>query len=800
MTTLRDQLQATLGSSYFIDRELGGGGMARVFVARDEVLGRDVVVKVVAPEHAEGVSAERFAREVKLAARLQQANIVPVLAAGMSGGLPYYTMPFVRGESLRGRLADGAPLSISDSIGILRDVARALAFAHDEHVVHRDIKPENILLSGGAAVVTDFGIAKAIVDSRTHEGATATGLTQLGTSLGTPAYMAPEQALGDPNTDHRADIYAWGVVGWELLVGSHPFAEKTTAHAIVAAHIAEPPPSLAARRPDAPRSLAALIMRCLEKDPEQRPSSAAELLDVIDALHGQPEAPLPAAIAPRRQWYGRAMLAGGLLAALAAAAILALELRNGGGVVATKSLAVMPFTAVGADTSNTYLAEGIADEVTNTLAQVPGLRLAGRTSAARLAARNATPREVGATLQVANVLDGTVRREGGQIHVTVELANAADGMVIWQDSFDKPATDIFSVQGEIARAIAARLQVTLSGAGSGSLASSGTRDAAAYDLYLKGMYLYRRRGPAIEDAIAAFQQATERDSTFARAWAAFSNALTVSPSYLSVHPGDVLPRARAAAERAVSLNPALADGHLALGYVLAEQFDWAAADSELRRAVELDPNSAEARYRLAYSLFNQGRIIDAIPELRRGVANDPLYFMTSAYLGWAEVQNGQPAEGIADLRRSVALEPRSVSALSLMASSYDRLGERDSARSYAYRIVGVTSEPTRLGVAAFILARNGGRAAADTLLRRLEATPRTQWGHWTGLLHAYLGVGDTARAVEALEGAAAGDGDGLPNYMIRLKGSLASNPRVLTAIRRYNLDPSRFVSATEKRP
>ena len=241
MIDLRDQLQSTLGTAFSISRELGGGGMSRVFVARDEALGRDVVVKVIAPENAEGLSAERFAREVKLAARLQQANIVPVLSAGTSGNLPYYTMPFVRGESLRARIATGVPLSIAEAVSILRDVARALAYAHAEGVVHRDIKPENILLSGGAAVVTDFGIAKAMDASRTQESGGVTGITRAGMSLGTPAYMSPEQALGDPDTDARADIYAWGVVAWELLGGAHPFAGKTTTQALIAAHVAEAP-------------------------------------------------------------------------------------------------------------------------------------------------------------------------------------------------------------------------------------------------------------------------------------------------------------------------------------------------------------------------------------------------------------------------------------------------------------------------------------------------------------------------------------------------------------------------------
>ncbi len=223
---LRAQLQTALGDAYTIERELGGGGMSRVFLATETGLTRSVVVKILTPELAAEVSAERFAREVKLAARLQQANIVPLLSAGQANGLPWYSMPYVRGESLRAKLSSGQPVPITDALHILRDVARALAFAHGEGVAHRDIKPENILLSGGAAVVTDFGIAKALTTSRTQESAGSSTITQMGASIGTPAYMAPEQVAGDPNVDHRADIYAWGVVAWELLGGKHPFAGK----------------------------------------------------------------------------------------------------------------------------------------------------------------------------------------------------------------------------------------------------------------------------------------------------------------------------------------------------------------------------------------------------------------------------------------------------------------------------------------------------------------------------------------------------------------------------------------------
>lgn len=788
-TRLRDQLQATLGNSYVIDRELGGGGMARVFVARDETLGRDVVIKVIAPENAEGLSAERFEREVKLAARLQQANIVPVLSAGTSGTLPYYTMPFVRGESLRARLATGVPLSIPEAVSILRDVARALAYAHAEGVVHRDIKPDNILLSGGAAVVTDFGIAKAIVVSRTQTNGLATGLTQAGTSLGTPAYMAPEQALGDPGADYRADIYAWGVVAWELLGGAHPYAGRSTVQALIAAHIAEPPPSLAARRPEVPAALDTLVMRCLEKAPANRPSSASELLAAVESVNTSREVIAQLSHRDRRRVV-MAVAAAAVVVAIAAG-VIAWRVRPGAPSIAPdKSLAVLPFAATNGDTANTYLAEGIADEVTNTLEQVPGLRLAGRISSARLAAKNATAQEIGGALNVGTVLDGTVRREGDRISVTTELLKTSDGTVLWQDSYNRAAKDIFVVQDEIARAIAGQLQVTLSDPGTGSLAASGTRDATAYDFYLKGMYLYRRRGAGIADAVSLLDQATARDTTFARAWAALANALTVSPSYLDVRAGSVLPRARAAAERAARLDPNLSDAYNALGYVDAESFNWPAADSELTRAITLDPHAAEPRYRLGYSLMNQGRPGDALPVLRQAAANDPLYFLPADYLGWAEIDMGRTSEGIADMRRALALEPNSITTLCLLAEAYSAAGSGDSARAYARKIIATSSQPARIGVAAQQLAQNGDRSGAEALARKLEALPEKTWTRWTGLMLAYDGLGDTTRTVSAMEHAAAGDGDELPTYLPRM--TVPSGPRVAAVLHRYNLDPARF--------
>jgi hypothetical protein len=320
---LRDQLQQTLGSTYVLERELGGGGMSRVFVANETRLNRKVVIKVLSPELAAGVNVDRFEREIQLAASLQQANIVPIISAGDTKGYPYYTMPFVEGKSLRARLNEEGALPISTVVGVLRDVARALAYSHERSIVHRDIKPDNVLLSGGTAVVTDFGIAKAISAARTDQESGT--LTQLGTSLGTPAYMSPEQAAGDPLVDHRADIYSLGCMAYELLTGKPPFADRAPAR-MLAAHISETPVQVAALRPDVPPALEQLVMRCLEKDPATRPQSGSEVVQALEGIVSGTNAMASVALgAPRSLGRALATYAGVAIAValVARAAVIA---------------------------------------------------------------------------------------------------------------------------------------------------------------------------------------------------------------------------------------------------------------------------------------------------------------------------------------------------------------------------------------------------------------------------------------------------------------------------------------------
>ena len=648
---LHQDLQHSLGTAYTLERELGGGGMARVFVAREEQLGRDVVVKVLPPAFIEGLSAERFAREIKLAAQLQEPHIVPVLTAGTTGGgLPFYTMPFVRGESLRARMQEpGVPLL--EAISILRDIAKALSYAHAAGVVHRDIKPENVLLSSGTAVVTDFGIAKAMSASRTQ--APGGTLTQIGTSLGTPAYMAPEQAAGD-DVDARADLYAWGVIAYELLANRHPFAGKTTAQQLIAAHIAETPTPLVSIASPLPLDLARCVMRTLEKDPARRPASASELLEALDSS------------APTRPGWRRAIAV--TVAAVAVLSAMGLWLtrsnsRRAAGAAGPGSfstLAVLPFVNLGADARDEYFSDGMTDELAHALATLPGVRLAGRSSAYAYKGRNEPASKIGRALGVTGVIQGTVQRAGNRIRLRAELVDAADDKVRWSDSFERSAGDILALQDSLTAAIVAAIGPALAGAPASAVSSRsrGTSDAEAYDLYMRGQYLWRRRG--IENLLTAadlFRRAVTRDPRFARGQSGLALVLGILPFYVAANPDSLARLALASADRAVALDSMLAEAHVARGRALHDLLRLSEARVEYTRALALEPRNASALQWLGELEYNAGRFDSAIAIVRRAEVLDPGSGIPPWLLARQLLGVGRIADAVAQGKRARDLDP-----------------------------------------------------------------------------------------------------------------------------------------------
>jgi eukaryotic-like serine/threonine-protein kinase len=444
---LQRRLQQHLAPGYSIEHEMGGGGMSRVFMAQDHSLNRKVVIKVLPQSLAATVSVDRFRREIMLAAKLQHPHIVPVLAAGELGELPYFVMPFIEGESLRPRIQRG-PLSVRETVGIMRDIARALSFAHRLGIVHRDIKPDNVLLSAGSAVVTDFGVAKAIADARNpnHVPAGST-ITSIGVSLGTPQYMAPEQAAADPSTDHRADLYALGVVGYEMLAGVPPFHGRS-AHELLRAQMTELPQPLSSRRYDVPVALAQLIMQCLEKSPDARPRTAADMVRVLEsseAVSGEFSA--PDSVGKRRASRQRFMAAGGLVAALLAGG---LWMSSRGSTAANSpaggnALEMFWIESIG-DTRDSALARTLTSDLSNALGGIQGLRLMAPVDPLAL-----VPADTSRQSPVMR-MTGTVQRENDRVRVNLRLSKIANDSTLWTGRFDGRRTDLLALEDDIATA------------------------------------------------------------------------------------------------------------------------------------------------------------------------------------------------------------------------------------------------------------------------------------------------------------------------------------------------------------
>ncbi len=644
---LIDDIRAALGSAYSIERELGGGGMSRVFVGEEVAFGRKVAVKVLAPELAAGVSAERFQREIKLAGQLQHPNIVPVITTGVAAGLPYYTMPFVDGLSLRQRLERHAGVPIVEAVAVLKDVARALAYAHDRGVVHRDIKPENVLLADEAAVVTDFGIAKAISVARTD--APGGTLTQAGTSLGTPAYMAPEQIAADPLVDHRADIYSFGCVAYELLTGAPPFAHKSPQQ-LFAAHLMEKPAPLKASRPDCPDDIAALVMKCLEKEPADRPDSARQILRTLESAGtgSQPSA--------RNPKNGKQLVIAAIFGIAMVAGIAAYAARRPSGPD-IHSLAVLPFENIGNDTANVYFAEGMSDEITTELARVPGLTLASRNSVAKF--RGADPKQVGEALDVGGVIDGTVRRSGDRLRLTAQLTDATSGKLLWTETYEQKVQDVFAVQDSITKAIVNQLKLELgesSRLASGTVNVQGTTNLEAYDLYLRGRYLLSRRGIQLYKALDLFEEATRKDPGFARAYAGYAMAASVLPQYTNAPADSITPIGLRFGRKAIELDPNLADAYLGVANMLQLDFKWEESLAAFKHALEIEPTNAAAHQWLGDVYWLMGRARASLAELRKAAALDPSSPVIRIDLTAALSYAGHFDEALREMRRTYELD------------------------------------------------------------------------------------------------------------------------------------------------
>jgi serine/threonine protein kinase/tetratricopeptide (TPR) repeat protein len=639
VSELLNQIQQVLGDRYIIEREIGRGGMAFVFLARDRRYERQVAVKVLDPDIATAVGAERFLREIRITAQLQHPHVISLIDSGEARNLLYAVMPFVEGESLRDKLMTTGRLQPTEAVTIAWEVADALDYAHRRGVVHRDIKPENILVSNGHALVADFGIARAI---GLAGGATLTGV---GFPIGTAAYMSPEQATAASPVDGRSDIYSLGCVLYEMLAGRMAFTGPSL-KSVLTQQLTTDPPLDHISRPDIPQALVAIVRRALMKNPEDRYQTAGELAaDLRGVLSDLPRlsTPVPrpsgASLEPdsgRRflSSAGRWIVPAAVLAIVLLGIMLAYRRHEEGPAASrptgpyTASVAVLPFTNLGGDPRNDYFSEGITDEIISQLAQVESLKVISRTSVLALKGSQLTLPQIADTLGVRHIVEGSVRRQGNRVRVSAELIEAASDAHLWAGTYEGDLADSFRVQEEIARKVSGQLLSSIRGVRPMARRAM-PRQSAAFDALLLGRHMLERRTPeALQGAAAAFRDAIRADSAYAPAYAGLSQAHVLHVVY--GFPGGLnayvaVARALALADRAVELDPALAEAYLARSDALLISL---APDAEvlqsLREARQLTPGSVEVYLSVAHALEHMGRWEAAVQQAQRAITLDPL--------------------------------------------------------------------------------------------------------------------------------------------------------------------------------
>ena len=725
-STQGDRLGAALAERYRIERELGQGGMATVYLAEDLKHRRKVAIKVLLPELGAVVGAERFLREIETTANLRHPHILPLYDSGSAGEFLYYVMPLVEGESLRDRLDREKQLPIADALRIAHEVADALSYAHARGVVHRDIKPENVLLEGGHAVVADFGIARAF------SAAGGERITQTGMSVGTPLYMSPEQALGDAEIDGRSDLYSLACVLYEMLGGQPPFTGPT-AESIVRQRLVADAPPITNLRPAVPAAVADALQRALARNPADRFNPVAQFSAAIESTSTPSSIPSrsadvpPGAGAPPAS-IGRSRvlwISAALVVVLAVALGLAYQRRTSGAIADKASVAVLPFEDLSQERTSAYFGDGIAETLISNLSSVPGLDVAARTSAFSFRGKNVDAREIGRQLGVATVLEGSVQRAGDRLRISAQLVKASTGTNLWSQTFDRNAADIFAVQDEVARAVVTALKGRLLAGETRLATSEPTHDREAYDLYLQGRFFWNKRAvPDLEKAIGLFEQALQRDSSFALAEAGLADAYIALAFYSNAATLPTLAKARSAAERALALNPNLGEAQSALAYLTFLEWKLPAADAAFQRAIALNPGYATAHKWYADLLLTDGRPAESMRELLRAKELDPLAAINMANIGnwyWMQQANGDSA--LIWMDRALTLDPNNPLALENSSSIYFSRG--DSGRFFkAHERLDVSS--SRAGAPVAELRRAWASGGKNAVLRAQLASPRSQ--------------------------------------------------------------------------
>jgi serine/threonine-protein kinase len=673
-----ERLRTALAARYAVERELGRGGMATVYLADDLKHGRKVAIKVLRPELSSTLGPDRFTREIQVAAALNHPHILPLYDSGELDQLLYYVMPYVRGESLRQKLGRETQLPIDEAIGIVRQVASALDYAHVHGLIHRDIKPENILLHEGEAMVTDFGIALAA------GAAPSDRLTGTGLMLGTPAYMSPEQAAGERTLGAASDVYSLGCVLYEMLAGEPPYT-GATAQAVIAKRFTDSVPAVRGLRPTVPVAVEQALMKALARVPADRFASAGAFADALTTrAGGQPRSP---------------------------------------SIAELPSVAVLPFLNLSPEPENEFFADGITEDVIAQLSKIRSLKVISRTSVMPFKNRERSLREIGVRLQVATLLEGSVRRAGDRVRIVAQLIDAATDQHLWAETYDRQLTDIFAIQTDVALHIAAALRAELSHDERTRIRREPTRDLHAYQLYLQGRHCYSRyTEESIRRGIEYFEQAIAEDPAYALAHAGVALAyaeLAAGQGGGALRPEVAFHRAKEAVTKALALDNGLGEAHSVSALLrLVHDFDWAGAEEEFKLALELSPGGADVydhygwlcsalerydeaiamvtraqeldplmhRADVATALLRAGRYEEALRAALRCIDFEPEYARGRSTLGWAFVKSGRVDEGLAELEKSVTLAPDNTLYLAQLGEAYALAGKVEQAREVLHQL------------------------------------------------------------------------------------------------------------------